>query len=318
MASCGRCKRFVNSIVLHTRQGKINYNTLLLKVKYLNCPLVAFALLMAFPRARHHEIFSKIINNLNIDAKIAHNLEFKRLILSKQASERVSELMDTNEYSYILHQSTRDQKEYNHRIEPLKSEFGNTICISELMLDPCRYVVIPVDLLEKTCNYFNIETQINLNLEHGYARCFYDGFVGDWKTLAHANIIIIDKQEKTIERFEPHGGVDVLIDDIDNKLKCVLNHLVEDFSSYTYISPKDYYTDGPQTIECKSVMAAEMINKNIGNCGWWCLLYFCFAAKVTKLTLKLVNMHPDELFCLMVSFKDQIYKEEYKSIEALI
>ena len=90
---------------------------------------------------------------------------------------------------------------------------------------------------------------------------------------SHANMIIIDKVNKSVELFEPHGNrpSDTSMDSLEGAYK-ISNKLVKKyfekyFPQYEYISPKDYLpTYGLQA-------KVDVYN---GMCVTWCILYLHF------------------------------------------
>jgi hypothetical protein len=88
----------------------------------------------------------------------------------------------------------------------------------------------------------------------------------------HANIIIIDKLNKTIERFEPNGknpprGFYYNPELLDNTLIIKFNTLL----NYTYIKPNDYLpTIGFQILEIIDEKCKKIGDPN-GFCAVWCI-----------------------------------------------
>ena len=92
-------------------------------------------------------------------------------------------------------------------------------------------------------------------------------------TGSHANIIIVDIQNKTIERFEPNGmnspgNLYYNMDLLDNMLESKFNSLIQ----YKYIRPKDYLPDiGFQILETLEDNKCKKIGDPNGFCGVWCI-----------------------------------------------
>lgn len=127
-------------------------------------------------------------------------------------------------------------------------KFNKIVCITNYQLK-----FGPNYIIENTIQY-NVtrdELLIPVNLVKELQKCkkkrfiyIYFDIIWEQRTLAHANMVIIDQVNKTIERFEPHGqsisgdknkkilkGID---SKFDNKLLSYLG-----LKKYSYISPID-------------------------------------------------------------------------------
>lgn len=95
----------------------------------------------------------------------------------------------------------------------------------------------------------------------------------DTSTGSHANILIIDNKNKTIERFEPNGknsprGFYYNQDLLDNLLKTKFNQLLSD---YHYYSPSEYLPNiGFQILETIEDKCKQIGDPN-GFCAVWCI-----------------------------------------------
>ena len=93
---------------------------------------------------------------------------------------------------------------------------------------------------------------------------------------SHANIIIIDKDLKTIERFEPNGKMppykfNYNYQKLDEKLK---NYFLKFLKDYLYQKPNDYLPQiGFQMIEMSQNEKCDYIGDPNGFCAVWCLWY---------------------------------------------
>lgn len=91
----------------------------------------------------------------------------------------------------------------------------------------------------------------------------------------HANILIIDNNLKTIERFDPYGVLGYnQPDDLDNMLERIINQVISNKLKlkYKYYSPKDIQRQRSfQSISRHD----DIINRNIGDVGGFCLAW-CF------------------------------------------
>ena len=116
-----------------------------------------------------------------------------------------------------------------------------------------------IDLcIKKGCRFICLDIDLKLNL------------AGD---LAHANLILIDTKEKTIELFEPHGGRDRLkggwYKDISNIFKSYFETF---YPNFKYIPPhKILPKDGPQSriygpfciSWCSLYLHYKLLNKDV-------------------------------------------------------
>jgi len=91
----------------------------------------------------------------------------------------------------------------------------------------------------------------------------------DKATSNHANLLIIDKYLKTVERFEPHGESNY---DIENILDSFLyNNIISQIKEYTYIKPLDFCPSiGPQAKQLYNRRCEE----ESGFCLTWSIYYF--------------------------------------------
>jgi len=117
----------------------------------------------------------------------------------------------------------------------------------------------------------------------------YLGIKGD---RGHANMLIIDKVNKTIERFEPHGS----------KVYNSLDITIEYYFLYEgiidkYIPPKSYCTAGPQAFQCKSLLEMSDRDKRVGGyCLAWTLWYTDIRLSYPDLSLKELDQKIKERF----------------------
>jgi ankyrin repeat protein len=98
----------------------------------------------------------------------------------------------------------------------------------------------------------------------------------DLENGSHANVIIIDKELKIIERFEPSGsdepiGFNYNKNLLDFKIKTYFEKF---FPDYKYLEPKDYLPlIGFQTLEMVENKKMKRIGDPGGFCVGWCLWY---------------------------------------------
>ena len=114
---------------------------------------------------------------------------------------------------------------------------------------------------------------------------------------SHANIIIIDREMKTVERFEPNGvneprNFPYNKTLLDNLLK---NKFQQILSEYKYMEPKDFLpTIGFQMLEIINEEKCKMIGDPNGYCAVWCVFYAKYRlenpdVKQSKLVYKIIN-----------------------------
>ena len=102
---------------------------------------------------------------------------------------------------------------------------------------------------------------------------------------SHSNIFIIDKVNKEIEHFEPHGELfniktkdkkkQVFIKDQAEKIKIIIKSLAESLvPTYKFIPCLDYCPIiGPQSIEYEDKYKLSHCDNGGGFCAVWSLLY---------------------------------------------
>jgi ankyrin repeat protein len=137
---------------------------------------------------------------------------------------------------------------------------------------------------------------------------------------SHANIILIDKKNKTIERFEPNGknsprGFYYNQNLLDNILKIKFNNIIND---YIYLSPNDFLDSiGYQLLEIsEEEYKCKQIGDPNGFCAVWCVWWI-------EMRINNSNIKPNELFIESVknikyknmSFKELIRNYSHKIVE---
>lgn len=126
---------------------------------------------------------------------------------------------------------------------------------------------------------------------------------------SHANMIIIDKKNKIIERFEPNGANEPLQFNynsslLDNLLKSKFNTVL---SGYKYIKPKDYLpVIGFQMLEISDEECKEIGDPN-GFCAVWCVWYASYRIKNPDIDINiLVKELINNIRLENISFKNVI------------
>ena len=139
-------------------------------------------------------------------------------------------------------------------------------------------------------NNLDIHPSINLLINnirreksHDYAVLFL-GLILEKEELKHANVILYDFNNLTVERFEPYGDSGV-----DDKLDDYLDEELTWNTGFKYLRPKDFLTKpGYQLISNES-------NDNLkagdfgGFCLGWCIWYIEHRLKNSKVNSKILN-----------------------------
>jgi hypothetical protein len=113
----------------------------------------------------------------------------------------------------------------------------------------------------------------------------------------HANALIIDNKNKTIERFEPHGSVTNMynMDEFDNDLR---KFFKKSLPNYIYVSPKTIEKEyGPQGLSQEGLESFKKIGDPGGFCLTWSFAYIDLrlsnpnipAKNVLDAALKIIN-----------------------------
>lgn len=111
----------------------------------------------------------------------------------------------------------------------------------------------------------------------------------------HANMIIYDKKDNKVIRFEPYGVNDIVDGDkLDNKMKELFNNATE--SDVKYVRPADYLTGfNWQTISHDSESEEKILGDPVGYCLAWCYWF---------IELKLENPDIDESLLMEKAFSN--------------
>lgn len=88
--------------------------------------------------------------------------------------------------------------------------------------------------------------------------------------MSHANVVIVDRRRKTVERFEPHGRHD-RADSMDQTFVDFL--IANNMDKLHYIRPNDLCCNGwgPQRLE--NSVRLPPIKLSRGYCGIWSMIY---------------------------------------------
>jgi len=161
------------------------------------------------------------------------------------------------------------------------------------------YEILPSVIIWKDADLYYINKDVHLHLD----KCLYaDGirFIFFKITMivseegTHANILIIDKEEGTIERFDPYGDVpyldgDKLDDVIQEKIGRYVNTYLKEYGKeLKYLRPKDYMKIGFQTISNDGDIRNKKLSDPVGYCLAWIFYYIEMRVSNPKL-------HPKQL-----------------------
>lgn len=108
---------------------------------------------------------------------------------------------------------------------------------------------------------------------------------------AHANVLLLDLKQKTLELFEPHGNYsrDSELEDIPRGYvrvsERVKQFVTKHFRGYRYISPKQY--------EPKRGLQARL-DVYTGACIAWCMLYLHYRFLNPDVSLQRLTRHIDK------------------------
>lgn len=254
---------------------------------------------------------------------IASEITLKNVMYTPEASTRLEASMNHPELSVYAHINNRENViGISHSLRSIISKQHRSRCLTELMIDDTiQYVIIKLSLEEYIYSYVapdDLESRTK-PVFPGHKCQNKDGFIIHWDARGHANVIVIDKKRQEIERFEPHGTEDVLIDRIDERLQHIFSHLIPNAKEYHYVAPRDYYSIGPQVIENNSNMRKSLQGTITGGfCGWWCILYLCsrLPNNVNRhhVMQTLTTMDPDLLFDLIWWFREQLLLNNYLAV----
>jgi hypothetical protein len=139
-------------------------------------------------------------------------------------------------------------------------------------------------------NNLDIHPSINLLINnirreksHDYAVLFL-GLILEKEELKHANVILYDFNNLTVERFEPYGDSGV-----DDKLDDYLDEELTWNTGFKYLRPKDFLTKpGYQLISNEGLDNLKAGDFG-GFCLGWCIWYIEHRLKNSKVNSKVLN-----------------------------
>lgn len=126
--------------------------------------------------------------------------------------------------------------------------------------------------------------------------------------ISHANILFIDKKNKSIERFEPHGSSYTIENNYNPKL--LDNILRNKFDDYDlkYFEPQDFLPSiGFQILENINVEKHKKLSDPDGYCGVWCIWWVYHRMKNLQFSNKeLVNNVIQTIKIKNINFRELI------------
>ena len=129
---------------------------------------------------------------------------------------------------------------------------------------------------------------------------------------AHANLMFYDKNNKSLERFDPHGySSTVWIQDprIDKKIIEFLSNEVSIMDIYSYIKPQEICPVGPQNLE---KIGDVIVTDPGGFCAAWSLWY-------ADLRLSNPDISPSDIIYFAVqNIRDRISEDDNNSFTSFI
>lgn len=243
---------------------------------------------------KKQQIYSEEIDNIIIDnSKYYHytlfQSKFKDIgIFTLYLNDKYKELLIPNMQIYLLKNLT----------------FENTFPFSDDLI--VKQTVFPWIISYYSNNEYYIHPYLN-NLintnRHDKNKRFGIVFISlTYDTVLHANVLIYDFKNLTIERFEPYGNTSLIDNDIDNLLEEELTWS----TGFKYLRPKDFLPyAGFQTISDET----NLINTKAGDFGGFCLAW-CIWYIETRLS------NPDiDPKILVIKIINKLNKMDYKFSE---
>jgi len=136
------------------------------------------------------------------------------------------------------------------------------------------------------------------------------------ESLLHANIILYDFKNHTIERFEPYGD-DGKTDKLDSLLKEVLTH----DNKFKYLRPKDFLPRPGYQLLSNENDSSRIKNGDFGGfCLGWCIWYVEHRIRNEKIKPKTLNNKTmekllrldDTLIEYIRNYSNKLYEEKFK------
>jgi hypothetical protein len=207
-----------------------------------------------------------------------------------------------------------------HQYEKIKGSFKNqNEYIDELLYEILLWMGPFLIITESQITERNI-LQISNTFRKLFEKCEQSKsdfivipFLFALKNCGHANILVADTKNKTIERFEPHGSIGYFTSSCPQRMADeMLMDLFQEYG-YTYLSPKQICPEiGPQ----EEYEKQKGLRQEEGYCMTWSAIYANLRLENISENKEIVkNMTNDLTKYIMSLFADQ--KVEKKSFELI-
>jgi len=152
---------------------------------------------------------------------------------------------------------------------------------------------------------------------HDYALLFIS--VDLENDLKHANILLYDFKNLTIERFEPYGN-----DDIESELDDILDEELTWNTGFKYLKPSDFLPKpGYQLLSNENDSSQQKVGDFGGFCLGWCIWYVEHRIKNSKIDPKTLNSKTlekllrmdDSLTEFIRNYSNKLFDEKFKIVK---
>ena len=173
-------------------------------------------------------------------------------------------------------------------------------------------------------NKIDIHPNLNMNInnirrenKHDYALLFLSQTLDN--DLKHANIILYDLKNLTIERFEPYGD-----DGIESEIDDILDEELSWNTGMKYLRPNDYLPKpGYQLLSNENNIYNQKVGDFGGFCLGWCIWYVEHRIKNSKIdsitlnkkTLEKMLRLDDSLNEFIRNYSNKLFDEKYKILK---
>ena len=196
---------------------------------------------------------------------------------------------------------------------------------------PKTYSPITINLHINYCwiinyekNNIDIHPNLNININNTIREKKYDYallFLGQTldNNLKHANIILYDFKNLTIERFEPYGN-----DGIENEIDNILEKELTWNTGMKYLRPNNYLPKpGYQLLSNENNIYNQKVGDFGGFCLGWCIWYVEHRIKNSKIdsitlnkkTLEKMLRLDDSLMEFIRNYSNKLFNEKLKIIK---
>ena len=173
-------------------------------------------------------------------------------------------------------------------------------------------------------NKIDIHPNLNMNInnirrenKHDYVLLFLSQTLDN--DLKHANIILYDLKNLTIERFEPYGD-----DGIESEIDDILDEELSWNTGMKYLRPNDYLPKpGYQLLSNENNIYNQKVGDFGGFCLGWCIWYVEHRIKNSKIdsitlnkkTLEKMLRLDDSLNEFIRNYSNKLFDEKYKILK---